>query len=336
MTRVLAFTTLLFVSGAYAATPQSMVGGSGIGFMRTAQVMHEGESSWSLNMGHDLYASTVIPGTSASLSQAQLGYATSIGGHTELGLNIPYAFYSPDVTGTTLDNGTKDVRGFLKHSLTYPGKQDGFGAAISAYASISPGNAASNVSSGQPSYGAELNISHWSQQTAIHFNIGSGTEDVWDETGTPAFASDRLLNVGLGIEIGLSNALGMTIEGLISQSTTTEQVNSLWGVVFQYMPSKRWAFTLGGGASMPTGTNFPTTSMTLGMTYSAKGQYQSRYTQAADYVDYYKLSRELQEKVEALSSQVENLERRLERTDTRVDETEKNLNVYKYDYTGEY
>jgi len=328
---------LLFFSGLiYAATPQSMLGGSGIGFMRTAQVMQEGESTWSLNMGSDLFDSVTTPGTTASLSQTQLGYATTLGGSTELGISFPYAFYSPDTSGTTLYSGIQDIRSYLKHSLTYPGKQDGFGAAISFYSSISTGNSGTNVSSGQPQYGAELNLSHWTQQTAIHLNIGSEKRDVWDETTTPSFSPDRLLNVGLGIEIGLSTAMGMTIEALMSQSPAKQKENLFLGMVFQYMPSKNWALTFGGGAGTPTGSNFPTTRMMLGISYSPNGKYRSRYLEAADYVDYYKLTRELQQKLDALTAQVDILERRLKDTDTRVKENTKSLELYKYDYTYEY
>lgn len=337
MGRIIASIAILFASmSVYAATPQSWAGGSGIGFMRTAQVMHEGESSWSLNMGSDLFDSVTTPGTTASLSTAQLGYAASIGGHTELGLNIPYALYSPDATGTTLYSGTQEVRGFLKHSLTYPEKQDGFGAAITFYSSVTPGDAATNVTSGEPQYGTELNISHWTQTTAIHLNIGSENRDVWDESVTPSFTSDRLLNLGLGIEIGLSTAMGMTIEALMSQSPARSQENMFLGLVFQYMPNKHWAFTLGGGAGTPSGTNFPTTRLLFGMTYSPRGKYQSRYTEAASYVDYYKLTKDLQQKVEALSTKVEQLEHRLKDTDKQVEENQKSLDASKYDYSGEY
>jgi peptidoglycan hydrolase CwlO-like protein len=76
--------------------------------------------------------------------------------------------------------------------------------------------------------------------------------------------------------------------------------------------------------------------MMLGMTYSPKGKYQSRYAEAADYVDYYKLTRELQKKVDALNTQVEDLQHQLESTDSRTKENEKRLDAYKYDYRGEY
>ncbi|MBD3670374.1 MAG: hypothetical protein HUJ29_06335 [Gammaproteobacteria bacterium] len=336
MVRLISFITLFSVFSVQAATPQSSVGGTGIGYMRTAQVMQEDESVWFLNMGSDIFASTASPGTNASLTHAQLGYAASIGGHTELGVSAPYMLYSPDAAGATVYSGTRDVRGYFKHSLTYPGKQDGFGAAISAYATIFPGNPANNVTSGQPQYGAELNISHWTRHTAIHLNIGSENTDVWDEAATPPFSADRLLKFGLGIEVGLSKAMGFTVQAVATQSPANLQEHVLLGTVFQYMPSPRWAFTLGAGMGTPSGTNQASTSLILGVTYSGNSQYQSRYELAADYVDYHRLSLELQEEVKTLSQRVEALELKLDQTELRVEKTEKNFEVYKYDYSTEY
>lgn len=324
----------------YAATPQSWIGGSGIGYMRTAQVLKEGESSWFLNNGVEQLGSSV-PATTATLSQSSMGYATSMGGHTEIGLLLPYANYTASPAASAV-SGMRNTLSYLRHSISDSNKVEGFGTVLTLYSTILPGNAATNVTSGTPSFGAELNFSHWSKNSAIHLNVGTDTTDVWDQSGTPPFASDALLKTSLGIEWGVTEALGMTIQALTAQSASSSTTDMHMAVVFQYMPSEHWAFTLGSGVGMPSANVHGDTSIILGMTYSGNSQLRSRYSRTIDFSEQYNATKELTQTVDSMNSRIEQIDNRLQKTElqsqenaARVDELQKNVPINKVDSLNE-
>lgn len=300
------------ISVASAATPQSFVGGSGLGLMRTAEVLGPGESSWFINTMTREYESYVIPGDSALDVQTSFGYARSFGGNTEISLSFPYAGFSTGTGSGSIDySGARGVLGVLKHSFTDPVYSEGGAFAVTLLFTLQPGDSNSNVTSGEKQHAIEFNFSHWMQSTGYHLNVGYGRLDKWADASTPPYYATDILNASTGIEIALSDSMTMSLQALLDNTITTQDQSLLSSAVFTYSATNNLNFTFGGAWGVSNSRSRPNTTYMFGISYSPQATRKSRY--------YYRGS------TEELSDQNQTIIQRVDTMDDRMQSIENSL-----------
>ena len=274
---ILLMVSLMTASVVHAVTSQSVSGGSGIGLIRTAEVMPQGESLWFLNSRMANYDSKAVPGESALFVESSLGYARSLGKQMEASLLVPFAYYTPAGSSGASYSDLRDVRGLVKYNLNpYAARHDA-SYAVSAFVSLLPGSDTSEISSGETLYGVELNISHWQEDTGIHFNIGYENSEIWSETTIPVFVTDDILTASFAVEKAISNDLSLSLQGLASRAMDAEDENFLLAGLFSYAMSKNLMFTFGGALGIPSDRSEPGDSFYFNFSYSFDGKRKSRY-----------------------------------------------------------
>ena len=269
---------LMIAPIANAVTSQSISGGSGVGLMRTAEIMPQGESVWFLNSKMDNYDSKTTPGESALFLESSLGYAQSLGKQMEFSVLVPFAYYTPASSSNISYSDLRDVRGIFKYNLNpyIPGQGPSY--AISVHASLLPGSDTSEISSAETLYGVELNISHWQQDTGIHFNLAYENAEIWSEATIPVFVTDNILKGSFGVEKAISNDLTFSLQGIGSRTMDTQDENFLLSGLFSYAMSKNLLFSFGGAFGIPSDRSEPGDSFYFNFSYSFNGKSKSRYT----------------------------------------------------------
>ncbi|MDH5184816.1 MAG: LytR C-terminal domain-containing protein, partial [Gammaproteobacteria bacterium] len=266
---------LMLNDAVYAITPQSLYGGSGVGLMRTAEVLGEGESSWSIFAQTEENINTLTPGTKTAQLQVNVGYATAVGKYTELGLVVPFSVFSP-LPGTTYSGG-RGVDGFVKYSFTQPVENEGFGSAITVSSRLMPGSATNNISSGESLYGTELNFSYWTKSTGFHLNLGYAYDEIWAEGVTPVYTADNTMSVSAGFDLGFSDVMIFSVQGLGRRVISTSDDNLLITAGLSYAISTTSSIQLSTGFGIPSSRSNPNKNITVGWNYSPQSSRRSRY-----------------------------------------------------------
>jgi len=281
--------------------------------MRTAEVMGPGESAWFINGITSEYQSFVTPGSSGLLIESTLGYARSFGGHTEFSLLMPYGLFTPDTSSGNSYAGSRGITGILKHSFTDPVYAQGTAFAFTLMYTLYPGQASTNITSGETLHGLEFNLSHWAQTTGFHLNMGYGKMDTWSEAALPPFVATEAITASTGVEVGLSDSMTFSLQALAREEIATKNENLLSSAVFTYSVSKHTIFTFGGAWGIPANRSRPNTTYLFGISYSPQAKRKTRY--------------EIQGSSEQLQAQNQQILQRVADIDQRMERLENSLMV---------
>lgn len=300
---------LFMGKGAQAITPQSIYGGSGLGLISTAEVLPDGESSYSFSGQVEEYNNALTPGTSDLHMEAIFSYATSFGGHTEIGFVAPYSIYASASSGLSYA-GSRGLKGFIKHSFTEPFRNEGTGVSISAFGNIFPAMASPDFSDGQSIVGTELHYSHWTQTTGFHLNLGYATGPVWQEAALPVFVTDAKFTLTAGMEVGISNALTFSLQALASQAVTTSDENIIISPLFSYAMSKKVNMQLGLASGLSDRSS-PATNFFFAWNYSPGSKDRSRYSITGTSDQLYQQNNDILSKLDSIDIRLSQMESRL-------------------------
>lgn len=302
---------LMLSNTVYAITPQSIYGGSGLGLIRTAEVLPEGESSTSFSGLVEEYNNLLTPGTSDLHIEAMFAYATSFGGHTEVGFVAPYSLYSVSTSGLSY-SGSRGLKGFLKHSFTEPVLNEGTGVSFTIFGDIYSLVPSTDLIGGDPVYGTEINISHWTQTSGFHLNIGYANNYVWQEALVPVFVTDNTVSLSAAVEVGVSDALTFSLQGLTSQAMTTGDENIVLSSLFSYAMSNTLNMQLGIAAGL-SDRSHPNQNFFFAMNYSPTSKTRSRYAVTGT-------SEQLYQQNSDILSKLDSIDKRLAQMESRFDE----------------
>jgi hypothetical protein len=243
------------------------------------------------------------------LIDATLGYAHSFGGHTEFSLLMPYGMYSTGTgSGAVTYAGSRGITGILKHSFTDPVYAQGTAFAFTLMYSLYPGQASTNITSGETLQGLEFNLSHWAQTTGFHLNLGYGHMEAWSESALPPFVATEMLTASTGVEVGVSDAMTFSLQALAKQEITTKNENLLASAVFTYSVSKHTIFTFGGAWGIPSNRSRPNSSLIFGISYSPQAKRKTRYEIKGSGEQLEAQNQEILQKVDDIDQRMERLE----------------------------
>lgn len=269
--RVLCLPVLFVGAPSQAATEQTLYGGSGIGVMRTAEMMLPGEFTY--NIRGSMFEYELGGATTEVDSTAYVGISFGMGEYMEIGFSAPYQMSftggAPAVVG-----GVMPLQGYVKMSFTGYVER-GFASGLTLYGSYAPSTPSIYVSSGINNYGMELNFSHFGERSAVHMNIGYGSLDDRVQTGTGAglgsYNNTNTYYGQLGMEMYLNESLkaSFTMTGSTTASLN-ENVSIATG--FHYIATPKTIITLGTNTGFPTNRSNPQTGYYVVFTYSPNGQ----------------------------------------------------------------
>jgi len=286
---------------------QTPAGGSGQGLLRTAEIMDPGEFSVSLGGTLSDYSTAGgVPSTLGTVGVPALSFG--FGGWGEMHLTTPYLYLSR--------SGAKNIKGMLDPQLILklgPGRPDmeGFSSAFTLYGSAGSGDEGEGIVSGDPTIGAELNLSNWFENGAFHLNFGYEKSDGTARSGAPV--RTKKYTGGIGIEKALSNSTIFFVQADGFRNPDSKDNNVVLATGFQYIASKNLGIQVGYGQGFPKSRSEPDSLMLFGLTYSPNGQKKQRYSAAGALGDFSELERRdqaLEKRVDALDSKVEGLETR--------------------------
>lgn len=302
--------TFVLSNSVYAITPQSIYGGSGLGLIRTAEVLPHGESSTSFAGQVEEYNNVLTPGTTDLHIEAMFSYATSFGGHTEVGFVAPYSIYSPGTAGISY-SGSRGMKGFFKHSFTEPVLNEGVGLAFTLYGDLYPTANEPTMMGGEPVYGTEIHISHWTQTTGFHLNLGYAKDYVWQEAAVPMYVTDDKATLSAAVEVGISDAMTFSLQGLASQALASGDENILLSSLFSYAMSNKLNMQLGIATGLSDRSN-PAQTFFFAMNYSPDSKSRSRYSVTGTSEQLYQQNTNILSKLDAIDQRLAQMELRLD------------------------
>ena len=283
----------------FAAAPQTLGGGTGLGIMHNADILAGGEYALSLGLG---IASYDTPG--ASSISATPSFAMGFADMGEVYLSAPYLSVKPDV-GDDI-TGMGDTRIGAKFAISQP-EGNGLATAVSLFAGF--GNGDDELTSGDSSYGVELNLSNWYDGGGLHFNIGYEESDALG-----ANEAHGKITAGLGIEHALSGSTTLYAQSnaFIDRDDDNDE-NLLVALGLHYSPSNDFGMQVGYGRGVPDGRSEPESLVFASITYSP-GSSPSRY---AGYNDPQRI-KAVEGQQSQLDSRVDNLNSRVHDMDERI------------------
>jgi hypothetical protein len=299
---------LLAVSPAFAVTMQSSSGGSGLGLMRTAEVMDAGEFALSLGGTMSSYrAKGLLPDTVDTFTVPSLSYG--IGGWSEVHLTVPYITASP--SGFTNADGMADPQLIVKFGRA---KQDdiGFSTAVTLFGSLSRGDKNAGVVSGDTQYGLELNLSNRFNNGAVHFNLG------YEKTDAPVRITNPVrvekYTAAFGAETALSSSTNLFVESTGYHTVDTNDNNLILTAGLQFTPTPSLGIQLGYGQGFPRSRSEPESVVLANLTYSPNARPKQRYSAVGNMEEY----RALEGQTAELSSRVTDLDLKVNSVETRL------------------
>ncbi|HEX9802220.1 MAG TPA: LytR C-terminal domain-containing protein [Gammaproteobacteria bacterium] len=306
---LIGLSAMLAFSPVHAVTMQAAGGGSGVGLMRTAELMDAGEFAFTLGETMAGYAATgAHPETLNTLTVPALSYG--IGGWGEVHLTAPYLIASPEI-GSKLD-GMADPQLLFKFGLLHPDNPGGFSSALTLFSSITRGDEDAGVVSGDANFGGELNFSNRFDNGALHLNLG------YEKTDLPVRSANPLrtekYTAGVGIETALSSTTTLFAESTGYTEVDSDNHNLILTAGLQFTPSRNLGIQVGYGQGFPRDRSEPESLLLFGLTYSPNGSSKRRFASAGDMEGYRTLetrNAELSGRVVDLNAKVDDLENRL-------------------------
>ncbi|MBD3610791.1 MAG: LytR C-terminal domain-containing protein, partial [Gammaproteobacteria bacterium] len=210
-------------------------------------------------------------------------------------------------------SGTREADVYMKHRFTGKVGARGLSVAASLSSTLVAGDPSTNVSDGQSHRGAELHISHWTDTSGFHMNIGMATNSIYSESTMPMFTTVDMLTASMGVEMGISDGMAFNLQALASQNTATDDENLHLAANYHYTPSKSMAFTFGAAWGIPSNRSNPATSVYFGMAYSPASQSQSRFARLNPDRDYHLQNQILMDKAEQIDQRVARIEASLQK-----------------------
>jgi hypothetical protein len=302
-------TLLLAFNPAQAVTVQAPMGGSGIGLMRTAELMDAGEFALTLS-GTGLEYGANSSHTAASFAVAQPTFSYGLGGWGEIHLTTPYQFSSIN-NGNSVD-GLLDPQFVLKLGN---GREEGgdFATAITLFGSLATGDEKKGVVSGDYSVGGELNLSTWFGSSAIHLNLGYEQSDYKLSASGPI--STEKHTVALGFDTALSDYTSLFIQSSAYKDIDSSDNSALLAVGIQHLYSDNLALQVGYGQGFSRDRSDPESLLFATLTYAPHGKNRQRYFSSVSSEDPLTVAKtnqqiiaELNEKVDELGKKVNELE----------------------------
>lgn len=274
----ISFLLLVFanIHSLHAIESQSIDGGTGLGLIRTADIIEPGFSSWYMNIGVDSYASVVAPGEKAAQIKLNLGYAVTLGQSTELGFSIPHAYYTPGGGVAESHSGTRDLRTTLKVNFSKATGVNSTAKSVTIFSSLFAGSGDLDVSSGDALYGLEYNVSHYFDRAAIHTNFGYKKDDVYVGLLNEPYVEANFVTASVGLEFVLSDMTTLSLQGLALADDVTNDKNLLISSVFLYALSNDVNLTLGVALGVPDDRSNPRNSVFMGLSYSPSDEKKPR------------------------------------------------------------
>ena len=259
----------------HAIESQSMDGGTGLGMMRTADILEPGFSSWYMNTQVDSYNSVVAPGEKAAQIKMNLGYALALGQSTELGFSVPLAYYTPGGLNDSI-SGARDLRATIKFNLSRSTGINSSSKSITLFSSLFAGSGDLEVSSGESLYGIEYNVSHYYDRAAFHTNFGYKQDDVFVGILNAPYVEANFITASVGLELVLSDVTTLSLQGLAVADDETNDKNLLVSTSFLYALSNDMSLTLGAVLGVPDDRSNPRNSVFMGLSYSPSGTKKPR------------------------------------------------------------
>lgn len=296
---------LILVAPSYATTTQTVYGGSGIGLLRTAELMEQGE--WAISFsatGAEYSSSGSLSGVVDTVASPSISYGMS--DWAEINLVMPYQYGNARYGRS--GKGMLDPRLILKLGT---GREAGdeYSAAITLFGSIATGDEAEGVVSGDYSSGVELQLSKWLDNSAIHLNLGFEQSDNVLGAGGPV-RTDKY-TVALGFDAALSERTTLFLQSRASSEVDTSDDNMLltMGVHFTYNDSI--ALQAGYGQGFPRDRSEPESLLFANLSYAINGRNKPRYLASRDnglFIALEQQNNRLGREVTELGSKVDELE----------------------------
>ena len=256
---------LVASASVFGATP-SYEGGTGLIYMRTADILGDGELDLHFRTGVDKFE---LEETSDSLVNSALGVTYGLTSAWEVGADLP--FVSADGDGAS---GIPYLKVFTKARFTGGrGKGHSFGGNI--YSTVLASDSDNEIGSGENGYGVELNLSLYDEYFArmlrgVSAHFALGVEKADRKTLSPAvvYTSEIVNKLSLGLEINPSELYKVTLEAIASNVPEDDDSNILLVPGVSYHLSNQLSLNAGAAIGLPDERSQPRYRVFAGVSYS--------------------------------------------------------------------
>lgn len=253
--------SLSFQSPAHAATA-SRVGGSGMSWMRTADILDPGELVLYDQLGIDNY---VILNTNLNDYDTFNNLGFNYGLFKPLEVGIQAAYLANDQHKTS---AIRSYKGIIKLRLLGNEDKDPYAVSISTYKTSSPADIADKVGSGETENGTEINAGYYSKDFNLHLTLGSATADAKYYNPDVVYFSVDKQYANIGMEFKVAERFVFGIEGIQEQSDNPLfDKNQIFAFSLQYKAGRHWRFDYGASFGVPEDRSEPSKSFYIGVNY---------------------------------------------------------------------
>ncbi len=254
---------LLFFCLPARADP-ALSGGSGLNYMRTADILDSGTIEFNMFGVADSYA---IPGNSNRGLDLIIEPGLSVGlfDQIEFGVISPYLANFPAQNDTVV-TGVRYTKGFVKLRLSGD-DSSWMKVAGTVFATSAPGGGNPQLGSGQANSGAELNISFPRDMASFHISAGRENVDTKDYS-SPAlgYLRETRDSLMLGWEYNPPERVNYSIEAAFSRyGSTDDDLHIIPGA--RFYPNNFSVFNMAMYFGIPDAVSRPNVRFFVGMSF---------------------------------------------------------------------
>ena len=265
--RLLLQTTILLINFLFLATAThaataSRAGGSGLTWMRTADILAHGDFTVYEQTGMDTYNMVGSNLNDYDLF-ATIGINYGLADYFEFGLLTSYV--SNDENNTS---ALRHVKATTKLRLI-GSESDGYAVGIAAFATGAVADVTDRLGSGEKENGAELNLSFYGADANLHISYGAVTADYREYLPELVFQSIDKDVLAIGAEFKLGRAFTLGIEGISESSADVNfDKNQIFALSLQYHISNDWQLDIGSAFGVPEDRAEPVKSFYIGINFT--------------------------------------------------------------------
>lgn len=259
---ILILATVFIAASPCNAATASRAGGSGMSWMRTADINPGGQYTVFGQLGMDTFSIT-----NTNLNDYDL--FTTIGAnyglidYLELGLLASYVSNDENKT-----SGLRHLKAIAKVKLL-GGMEDGYAFTISSFTTTATADVIDRLGSDQAENGAEANFSYYGKDVNLHLTYGSATADFREYTPDLGFRSIDKTYLAIGAEFNLNNAFTLGVENISESSADVGfDKNQIFALSLQYHMNNDWQLDFGSAFGVPEDRAEPVKSFYLGLNYT--------------------------------------------------------------------
>ncbi len=252
----------LLIAQPINAATTSRQGGSGMSWMRTADINPDGQYTLYGQMGMDTFSIT-----NSNLNDYDLftGIGINYGLFDYLEAGLLASYVTNDESKTS---GIRHLKAIAKLKLL-GSEQDGYAATVSAFTTTATADVADRLGSDESENGFEANLTYYGKDLNLHLTYGSATTDFREYLPDLVFRGIDKTYLAVGAEFKLSDVYTLGIENISESSDDTGfDKNQVFALSLQYHLAPEWQIDFGSAFGVPEDRAEPIKSFYLGLSYT--------------------------------------------------------------------